>query len=173
MHDYRQYDSNDEKGCVVEDRVSHDLRECGVTHHVLSQYADDSLAEENWSVKGMSGDGVDDEEPECNGSCADEAGDHAFTQKVVRPLSHRFPEWLRSSVLRGKYPTAGYIPSELRVIATVRISLGIFLAVAPCAAFYFELGKAIAPCEAFYFELGKAIAPCAAFQTSTAEDVFS
>jgi len=51
--------------------------------------------------------------------------------------------------IAGKYPNAGYIPSEQRVIATVSISLGIFLAITPCAAFYFELGKAIARCAAF------------------------
>src|SRR6266550_1244290 len=113
VHDHRQNDSHDEERRVVEDRVAEHLRERRVAHHVLAQYADHAFAEEYRGVERASADGTDDEEPRCNRSRSDETGDHAFTQKIMRPFSHRCPllQWGAVVVLR-KYANAGYIPSE-------------------------------------------------------------
>src|SRR4029077_2047160 len=76
------------------------------------------------SVERTSTDGIDDEEPRCNRSRSDETGDHAFTQKIMRPFSHRCPllQW-GAVVVRRKYANAGYIPSEQHaLVATVRAS---------------------------------------------------
>src|SRR2546423_11481357 len=39
----------------------------------------------------MAGNSVDNEEPDRDGGGADETGDDALTQKIVRPLGHRSP----------------------------------------------------------------------------------
>src|SRR5688572_20552576 len=77
----------------MENRVAENLSERRVAHHVLAENADDPLSEKNRCLKGLASNGIDDEEPDCDRGCADETGDHAFTQKVVRPLSH----WLLCS----------------------------------------------------------------------------
>jgi hypothetical protein len=70
----------------------------------------------------MAPDGVDDEKPECDCGCAYEAGDHAFTKKIVRLLSHGSSDPVRFHRLRKKYATSGYIPSEpARTRALARI----------------------------------------------------
>src|SRR5437764_12187893 len=113
MHDHSTEDADDEERNVVKDGVAQHLSKRGVAHHVLAENAHDALAEEDRRVERMSGNGVDEEEPHCDRRRADETGDHAFTQKVVRPLSHRCPlVQLDATAFRGKYPTRGYIPSE-------------------------------------------------------------
>jgi len=90
VYDHGEDDPDDDERRVVEDRVAENLGESRIPHHVFSENADDTLAEKNRRGEWMAGDRVDDQEPDCDCGCADKAGDHAFTQKVVRPLSHWF-----------------------------------------------------------------------------------
>src|SRR5689334_7532269 len=70
----------------------------------------------------MSGDCVDDEEPDGDRRRADEAGDDPLTQKIMRPFSHGLPSYgevRKRCLIRRKYPSTDYIPSEHRRARTL------------------------------------------------------
>src|SRR5688572_29300149 len=145
MYDDGQHDAHNKERRVMEDRVTQDLLKRGVAHHVLAENTNDALAQKYRSVERTSADSVDDEEPDCDCGCTDEAGDHAFTQKVVRPLSHwrlwsgsiSFPaEKIRN---HGVYSKRARVQTECQKVQQLmmfsrRIRIAILVALAACAA---------------------------------------
>jgi len=90
VHDHGQNDSHDEESDVMEDCVAEKVSEGRVAHHILAKNTNNALAEENRRVEWVAGNYVNHEEPDSDGGGADETRDHAFTQKIVVPLSHSF-----------------------------------------------------------------------------------